>query len=91
MYDAATLERIGVPYPTVAAYGTFGDPIAVNSPGTMFSEAERDAPRLWNVDPSHWLSVACQIAGRNLTKSEWHQYLPSRPYENTCPQWPSGK
>lgn len=91
MYDAATLERIGVPYPTVAAYGTFGDPIAVNSPGTMFSEAERDAPRLWNVDPSHWLSVACEIAGRNLTKSEWHQYLPSRPYENTCPQWPSGK
>jgi WD40 repeat protein len=91
MYDAATLERIGVPYPTVAAYGTFGDPIAVNSSGTMFSEAEMDAPLLWNVDPSHWLAVACQIASRNLTKSEWHQYLPSRPYESTCPQWPSGQ
>jgi DNA-binding SARP family transcriptional activator/WD40 repeat protein/GTPase SAR1 family protein len=91
MYDAATLEPIGVPYPTIAAGVLFGDPIAVNSAGTMFSEAEVNAPLLWNVDPSHWLAVACQIASRNLTKSEWHQYLPSRPYESTCPQLPSGR
>jgi hypothetical protein len=33
---------------------------------------------------------ACRIAGRNLTRDEWEQYYPNRPYEVTCRQWPAG-
>jgi WD40 repeat protein len=87
LYDTATLQPIGVPFPTTDA---FGNPIGVNSAGTLFSEAEGFDPILWNVDPHHWVRLACNIAGRNLTRSEWQQYLPDRPYHSTCPQWPAG-
>src|SRR5262249_24813437 len=89
-YDAKTLLPVGAPYPTSASSG-FGDPIAVNSSGTMFSQAAWDIPQLWNADPAQWLALACQIAGRNLTRAEWHQYLPSRPYQITCPGLPAGQ
>jgi DNA-binding SARP family transcriptional activator/WD40 repeat protein len=88
IYDAKTLQPIGVPYPTTASGGSFGDPIAVNNSGTMFSESEWLAPLLWTADPTRWLTIACHIAGRNLTRAEWRQYLPSRPYQITCPEWP---
>jgi WD40 repeat protein len=34
--------------------------------------------------PSAWLRTACAIAGRDLTRAEWDQYLPGRPYRSTC-------
>jgi FOG: WD40 repeat len=40
--------------------------------------------RLWDVDPHSWVTHACKIAGRNLTRAEWKQYLGERPYERTC-------
>ena len=89
-YDAATLDPIGVPF-SYPATGSSGDPIGVNRAGTMFSEAEYGAPLLWDVNPTDWLTIACRIAGRNLTHAEWHQYLPSRPYQLTCPGLPAGR
>jgi DNA-binding SARP family transcriptional activator/WD40 repeat protein len=46
----------------------------------------------WTVDtrPRVWMDRACRIAGRNLTRDEWEQYYPNRPYEVTCRQWPAG-
>jgi len=36
-----------------------------------------------------WTAAACAVAGRNLTKAEWSQYLPGgEPYRATCPQYP---
>ncbi len=39
---------------------------------------------------SDWVDRAFRIAGRNLTRAEWDQFFPSRPYETTCDQWPRG-
>ncbi len=49
--------------------------------------------RTWTVDTrtTAWVERACRIAGRNLTRSEWKQFFPNRPYEVTCPQWPAGE
>jgi DNA-binding SARP family transcriptional activator/WD40 repeat protein len=88
LYDASTLEPIGTPFPTgtvppgIASSG----PIAVNGPGTMFAETTRLDPILWHVDPDRWLKIACTIAGRSLTSTEWQHYLPHRAYQRTCPQ-----
>ena len=38
----------------------------------------------WSIDPAVWAKDACTIAGRTLTKAEWAQYLPSRPYAPAC-------
>ena len=39
---------------------------------------------VWDVDPSHWLARACEVAGRSFTQQEWHKLLPDRPYHATC-------
>jgi len=47
--------------------------------------------RTWVADTrtSTWTDRACRIAGRNLTRDEWEQFFPSRPYRATCSQWPA--
>jgi WD40 repeat protein len=32
---------------------------------------------LLDLDVGHWLDAACELAGRQLTRAEWDQYLPS--------------
>jgi hypothetical protein len=46
---------------------------------------------IWDVDLTHWKQLACQIAGRNLSLSEWHRYLHDQTYQATCSQWPPGQ
>ena len=31
-----------------------------------------------SVDPAVWRRDACELAGRNLTETEWNVYLPAR-------------
>ena len=53
--------------------------------------AARDG-RTWTADTrtDAWAERACTIAGRNLTRDEWTEFFPSRPYHATCPEWPAG-
>ena len=45
--------------------------------------------RLWDVDFISWMDRACNMAGRNLTPSEWTELVSSEiPYEKTCAQFP---
>jgi DNA-binding SARP family transcriptional activator/WD40 repeat protein len=48
--------------------------------------------RTWTVETRlrSWLERACRTAGRNLSRDEWREYFPTRPYEATCPEWPAG-
>jgi hypothetical protein len=47
--------------------------------------AFQDGPvLLWDVDPTSWPSRACALAGRRLTKQEWNDFLPGRPYKPSC-------
>jgi hypothetical protein len=39
---------------------------------------------LWDVRSSSWLRRACEIAGRPLTRQEWGDVLPGRPYRPAC-------
>jgi DNA-binding SARP family transcriptional activator/WD40 repeat protein len=43
--------------------------------------------RTWTVDTrvGAWVSRACTLAGRNLSRAEWRRYFPSRDYRETCP------
>ncbi len=46
---------------------------------------------LWDVDLQSWQRMAGQIANRNFTWAEWHQYFPDEPYHRTfrALPWPS--
>ena len=39
---------------------------------------------VWDLDPARWEKLACGIAGRQLTRAEWHRYLPGRDYDPAC-------
>jgi WD40 repeat protein len=39
----------------------------------------------WPMDVRTWERFACQAAGRDLTRAEWHDVLPDRPYRSVCP------
>ncbi len=52
---------------------------------TLASAFQDGTVLLWDVDPASWLQRACAIAGRNLTRQEWHEFLPERPFQAVCP------
>ena len=45
-------------------------------------------PILWTTELSDFRQRLCKTVGRNLTRSEWEEFLPDEPYSKTCPQWP---
>ena len=42
---------------------------------------------LWNIDFGSWERLACGIANRNLSQTEWNTYLGKTPYRKTCPDF----
>ena len=59
--------------------------------GSWLATASRDhtvrvwTTYLWTLGDDDLVDLACTVAGRDLTESEWQQYLPGRPYRATCP------
>ena len=45
-------------------------------------------PILLGRDYDAWQERLCRLAGRNLTRLEWAQFVPARPYERSCPGFP---
>ena len=102
LYDTASGAQLGEPLPVgttssdvteQGAYFQVSASFYVNPDGTrLLSGAIGPGATvtLWDVDLSDWETMACRIAGRNLTRAEWDQYLADRPYRVTCPQWPTG-
>ena len=85
LWDATTLEPIGEPL-LLGANGSGyvdrdvrGDRAVIGGGGGTLL--------VWDLDRNHWQDLACRIAGRNLTRAEWAQYLPGRTYHATCRRW----
>jgi WD40 repeat protein len=38
----------------------------------------------WDVRPRSWAQKACDVASRTLTRAEWEDVLPNRPYAPAC-------
>ncbi len=65
---------------------------ALRDDGLEVAALSDDGIAIWDLDPTHWISAACEPAGRNLTSVEWEQYVGNlAPYERTCPAFPSGR
>ena len=86
--------------------GTFGQPlgepltghtdgvisVAFSPDGKTLASGSYDTTIRLRDFLSGWVNATCQRVGRNLTESEWKQYLawnaPYDPAHKTCPQWP---
>ena len=52
--------------------------------GKLIIDYNADAVQ-WPMNVGAWERFACQVAGRNLTRAEWRDILPNRPYMRVCP------
>jgi DNA-binding SARP family transcriptional activator/WD40 repeat protein len=91
---AATASASSLDIWDIATQRTVGGPLAFPAGATTLT-ASPDGRRVvhgtdagfavaWDVDPGHWSTLACRIAGRKLTHAEWRHYLPGRPYDPVC-------
>jgi hypothetical protein len=39
----------------------------------------------WDLRPGKLVELACSLAGRNLTREEWREFVGDRPFRRTCP------
>jgi WD40 repeat protein len=59
--------------------------LAFTPDGTLISGAEDGRIIAWTLDSRAAVDRICARVGRSLTPREWSIYLPSQPYEQTCP------
>jgi WD40 repeat protein/class 3 adenylate cyclase/energy-coupling factor transporter ATP-binding protein EcfA2 len=51
--------------------------------GKLLIQYNSDAAQ-WPTNVGSWERFACQVAGRDITRAEWHAILPTRPYIHVC-------
>ncbi len=82
LWDLRSRKRLGNPFPVeqgsipVARFAASGDLVIDNLTDTA----------LWPADVQRWMGFACEVAGRDLTRTEWSDLLPDRAYQRICPQ-----
>jgi WD40 repeat protein len=81
LWDVASATQIGPPL-------TAGDRrtmIDLSTDGRQMLEVHGNGQgAVWDVDPESWKRRACDLANRTLTREEWEEFLPGRPYEPAC-------
>jgi WD40 repeat protein len=81
VWDSRTFRQVAVPLPldvnAIEARARFApDGRLVVTSGAVL--------RAFIIDPKEWLARACREAGRTLTREEFEEVLPGRPYAPAC-------
>ena len=50
----------------------------------LFAASSNRRAVRWDIAPKAWKRHACRVAGRELTRHEWTDALPDRPYRTVC-------
>jgi WD40 repeat protein len=90
LWDLASRRQIGTALPGDApnAQQANGRSLFYSSDGRRLLAFAFSSPAritVWNVDPESWKRRACSIAGRNLSRDEWRDFVGDSPYHATCP------
>ncbi|HTT52765.1 MAG TPA: trypsin-like peptidase domain-containing protein [Streptosporangiaceae bacterium] len=89
LWDVATRAEFGVP---LDLHTAAVNAVAFSPDGALLASGSADGTaRLWAA-PRTWVQQACQLAGRNLTRAEWAQYVGRHVrYLRNCAQYPAGR
>ena len=81
LWDVATGAKIG----QRLAVGSREAMLDVSPDGRRLLMTNGDGRgAVWDIDPASWAKRACTLANRALTRKEWEEFLPGRPYEPAC-------
>jgi WD40 repeat protein len=85
VYDVASGTRLGDP---IGVDAPFSYPGYLRPDGHEVAVTDATGVSVWDLDPEHLAEAACQLAGRNLTRTEWATYLNDvGTYRRTCPDY----
>ena len=81
LWDVASGTRIGARL----SIGSRGAVTDLSRDGRrLLMTADNGEGAVWDIDPESWARRACAIANRTLTRTEWDEFLPGRPYAPAC-------
>jgi WD40 repeat protein/class 3 adenylate cyclase/energy-coupling factor transporter ATP-binding protein EcfA2 len=81
LWDLESRKRLGISF----ALETGSIPVVRFAPnGDLVIDNLADTA-VWPTGLDAWERFACQVAGRDLTRAEWADLLPNRPYQHVCP------
>jgi WD40 repeat protein len=81
LWDIASGKLVGAPLPGADAAGWGGFfPDGRNVIAAFASGLGVE----WDLNPSDWERHACLVAHSTLTRAEWHDIAPERPYRRVC-------
>jgi WD40 repeat protein len=82
LFDLRTQQPLGAPLPAVPNHPV--DPIFTPDGDYLLAVTDTGRAYRWDIRPAAWERQACAVAGRTLTRAEWAQALPGRPYAPAC-------
>jgi WD40 repeat protein/DNA-binding SARP family transcriptional activator len=82
LYDIATGQPLGTPLRAVLNHTV--EPFFSPDGAYLYAITDAGTSYRWDVRPSTWERLACSVAGRSLTRTEWDNLLPGRDYSPAC-------
>ena len=80
LWDSRTHRRLANAFPVEEG----SIPASRFTPGGDLVINNVRATSRWPIEPRAWVRFACRVAGRDLTRDEWSDLLPGRPYRRVC-------
>ena len=85
LYDLATGRQIGDAI-TIPDTEVPQDALRPDGKELAIGGGASSSFAVWDLDPEHWVTAACKVAGRNLTREEWSTNIGDlAEYHLTCP------
>jgi WD40 repeat protein len=82
LWDVATGQALGAPLPGVPNSRVV--PIFAPDGRHLIAAYQNGRAYRWDIWPASLVRQACEVAGRRLTREEWDEFLPGRPYHPAC-------
>jgi WD40 repeat protein len=82
LFDVSSMQPFGSPLPALPDRITA--PVFTPDGNHLLVVTDGGRAYRWDVRPASWARHACDVAGRRLTRAEWNEALPGRPYKPAC-------
>lgn len=82
LFDLPSQRPLGTPLPAIP--NRLAAPLFTRDGAYLLVITDAGVAYRWDVRLSSWARHACDVAGRSLTRAEWREELPDRPYAPAC-------